>query len=309
MDWRRAITQHWQYKVAALFVAVLLWVTVTTDEQQEQPVSTRVEWQVRDSSYVLVEAPGRVSTVFQAGMGDLMSFVGNPPVLRYTIDSVTSPRMRVSLGTEMVEYGQMGNARPVAVRPSDVVLQFEPRVRRRVPLDPAVQVSAAEGYAVVGSPTVQPDSVTVSGAASEVERITELDTEPVTLDDLSGRVSRDVPVRLPDEAPNVRADPAIVLVTVEVDSVVARRFRRPIVPRGTERGTVVLEPDSATVVLRGPASVMDALPGDSVAVSVDLPAGLEGEDSFELSARLPERPGLSATLEPARVRVRPGGGS
>lgn len=305
MNWRRAVTRYWQYKVAALFVAVLLWVTVTTDEQQEQPVSTRVNWQVRDSSYVLVEAPGQVSTVFQARMGELMSFVGNAPVLRYPIDSVTGPRMRISLNADMVEYGQVGSARPVAVRPSDVVLEFEPRVRRRVPVAPATEVTAADGWAVVDSPTVEPESVTVSGAESEVEELEEVRTESAVFDEVRGRIRRDVPVRLPDEAPNVRADPAIVLVTVEADSVATRRLRRAVGTRGVEAGAVVLEPDSATVVLRGPVDAVEGLPGDSVSVLADVSDGLDGGGSFDLLVRLPARPGLRATVEPTEVRVRP----
>lgn len=306
MDWREAITRRWQYKVAALFVAVLLWVTVTTDEQQEQAVPTRVDWVIRDSSYVLVEAPGQVQTVFQARMGELLSFVGNNPVIRYAVDSVPGPEMRVSLSTGMVRYGQAGNARAVAVRPSEVVLRFEPRVRRRVPVSPAVEISPADGYTVADSPTLQPDSVTVVGAESEVEGITALTTEEVTFDDLHGRVSRDVPVRLPDDAPNVRADPEIVLVTADVDSVARRSVRVGIGVRGVDAADVILAPDSATVELSGPSSVMEALPDDSVAAWVDLTGGVPeiGETrTLELSVTVSGFPRVSAAVEPTEAEV------
>lgn len=306
MDWREAVTRRWQYKVAALFLAVLLWVTLTTDEQQEQAVPTRVDWVVRDSSYVLVEAPGQVQTVFQARMGELLSFVGNNPVIRYAVDSVPGPQMRVSLSTGMVEYGQVGNARAVAVRPGEVLLRFEPRVRRRVPVSAAVEISPADGYAVADSPTVQPDSVTVVGAESEVEGITELTTEQVTFNDLRERVSRDVPVRLPDDAPNVRSDPEIVLVTAGVDSVVRRSLRVPIEVRGADTADVVLDPDSATVEISGPSSAMEDLPGDSVAAWVDLSGGVpeSGEArTAELSVDVSGFPGVSAATEPPEVEV------
>lgn len=306
MDWREAVTRRWQYKVAALFLAVLLWVTLTTDEQQEQAVPTRVDWVVRDSSYVLVEAPGQVQTVFQARMGELLSFVGNNPVIRYAVDSVPGPQMRVSLSTGMVEYGQVGNARAVAVRPGEVLLRFEPRVRRRVPVSAAVEISPADGYAVADSPTVQPDSVTVVGAESEVEGITELTTEQVTFNDLRERVSRDVPVRLPDDAPNVRSDPEIVLVTAGVDSVVRRSLRVAIEVRGADAADVVLDPDSATVEISGPSSAMEDLPEDSVAAWVDLSGGVpeSGEArTAELSADVSGFPRVSAAAEPPEVEV------
>lgn len=310
MDWREAFTRQWQYKLAALFVAVLLWVTVTTDQQQEQAVPTRVEWQVDDSSRVLVDAPGQVQTVFQAQMGELLSFVGNDPVIRYRVDSVSSSRMRVSLTTGMVDFGQVGNARPLAVRPSEVVLRFEPRIRRRVPVSAAVELSAADGYAVVDSPTVQPDSVTVVGAESEVRGITELTTEAAAFEDLREGVSRDVPVRLPDDAPNVLADPAIVLVTVEVDSVVEREVRRPVGIRGADASDLVPDPDSVTVLLRGAISVVDRLPPDSVRTWVDLSDGMPdagGADTYGVAVNLPGFARVSAAVEPAEVEVRRGG--
>lgn len=311
MQWREAITRRWQYKVAALFVAVLLWVTVTTDEQQEQAIPTRVEWEVADSSRVLVEAPGQVQTVFQAQTGELLSFVGSDPVIRYRVDSVSGSEMRVSLSTEMVDVGQVGNARPVAVRPSEVVLRFEPRVQRRVPVTASVEASAADGYMVVDSPTVQPDSVTVIGAESEVEGITSLSTEGAAFDDLTGRVSRDVPVALPDDAPHVRSDPGIVLVTVQVDSAVTRQLRRPVDVRGGSASAFRLEPDSVTVRLRGPSSVMDGLPADSVRTWVEL-AG-DGPATGEVETRgvsvdLPGYARVTAELDPDEVEVRRGGG-
>lgn len=310
MEWREALTRRWQYKVAALVVAVLLWVTVTTDEQQEQAVPTSVEWQIRDSTYVLVEAPGQVQTVFQAQMGELLSFVGNNPVLRYPVDSVPGREMRVSLTTDMVEFGQVGSARALAVRPSDVVLRFEPRVRRRVPVSADVQLSAAEGFAVADSPVVQPDSVTISGAESEVLGISEVTTEQTVIDGLRGRVSRDVPIRLPDDAPHVRSDPEIVLVTAEVDSVAERPLRRPIRVRGEATAGLRLDPDVATVRLRGPSSVVGGVPEDSVEAWVEVSGGgpEAGEAAtHEVSAAVAGFPRVTVSVEPAEVEVRRSG--
>lgn len=307
MEWREALTRRWQYKVAALFVAVLLWITVTTDEQQDQAVPTSVEWQIRDSTYVLVEAPGQVQTVFQAQMGELLSFVGNNPVIRYSVDTVPGTEMRVSLSTDMVEFGQVGSARAVAVRPSDVVLRFEPRARRRVPVSADVQLVAAEGFAVADSPAVQPDSVTISGAESEVQDISEVTTEQTTFEGLRESVSRDVPIRLPDDAPHVRSDPEIVLVTAEVDSVVERALRRPVLVRGAASAGLQLDPDTATVRLRGPSSVVDAVPEDSVEAWVEISDGEPeaGEAvTRELSADVSGFPRVTAAAEPGDVEVR-----
>ena len=71
MDLRTAIFSNWGYKLAAFLVVSLLWVSLSADERQSQPVRTLVTVEVLDSAWVLVNAPTEVSTTFQGRNRDL----------------------------------------------------------------------------------------------------------------------------------------------------------------------------------------------------------------------------------------------
>jgi len=55
VNWRRALFDNLGFKLAALVIVALLWVSVTADERQAQPVPTRVAYEVSDSAWVLVQ--------------------------------------------------------------------------------------------------------------------------------------------------------------------------------------------------------------------------------------------------------------
>lgn len=303
MDWRSALFEKWPYKLTALLLALLLWVVVSAEERQEEGVTTAVEWVVEDTAWVLVDAPEEVTTVFQGRITDFMSFVGNRPVLRYAVDTVTDSRMTVNFSTAMVRFGGERSVRPVTVRPSAAVLRFEPRVAKTVPVELALELSPAEGFEVVGEPVVEPDSVRISGAESQVAAITAVTTERVEIADFSSSVRRDVRVRLPGDADHVTAEPPIVLATVRVDSVVERTFHLPVQVRGEGDG-YVLDPDSVRVRVRGPGRHVGELSAGDVEAYVNPFGSLEPGARRAVEVSLSDGEGLSVEVEPSEVGIR-----
>lgn len=62
------------------------------------------------------------------------------------------------------------------VNPSEITLQKEERIRRKVPVEPRVSISWPPTHDLVHPPIVYPDSVEVSGARSIVESLTDWPT-------------------------------------------------------------------------------------------------------------------------------------
>ena len=97
MDLRVAIFSNWGYKLASLVVVSLLWLSLSADERQSQPVRTLVTVEVLDSAWVLVNASQEVSTTFQGRNRDLLGLLVNEPEIPVVIDSVTEATMEVDL--------------------------------------------------------------------------------------------------------------------------------------------------------------------------------------------------------------------
>lgn len=308
MDWRSAVTDNWPYKLAALALAVLLWFNVTADEQrQEQGVATRLEFSVEDENWVPLDLPDEVVTTFAGRRGDLFAFAlpGNRPVIRKEILEVADSVVRVPLSPGDVMYDRQLDVRAISVRPSEVRLSFEPMTFRQVPVTIDLEASAADGYTIVGSPVVQPESVVVRGARSEVASVSHAETERVALDELEATVTRQIPLESPAGLATITLDPSQVLLTLEVDALAERRFRVPLEASGPGADAVRLRPDSVNVTVRGGRSTLRDLEAGDISALAVVPDDLEGERRIQIQVRLQEGVDATATAEPSTATAAP----
>lgn len=304
MNWRAILLENLGFKLAALAVVAMLWVSVTADERQAQPVPTALSVDVRDTTWILVESPGDVSTTFQGRNRELLGLLMERPVVTLQVDSVTGEQMRVALPVDRVEYNRDLGVVPSFISPPAVDLRFERRRSIRLPVVADVEAVPAPGFTVVQPLTVEPESVTVRGPASWIEGLTRVSTRSIRLDDLSTTVMRDVPLELPAEVPGVEADPSAVLVTVSLDSLVVREFRVPVRVTGAAGEFAMVRPDSVTVTLRGAAVAVEERAASLEAVDVEVRNRPERTYQVTLRVEAIEGP-VGVTVEPATATVEP----
>jgi YbbR domain-containing protein len=305
MDWRGMLIENWPYKLAALVLAILLWFNVAAERRQEHPVPTRLEVQVRDPNWVITEMPDRVRTTFQGRGGDIFSLPMNPPVIRRVIDSVTGPIMTLDLSPAMVSYDRDLKIDPVAVHPSQVDVHLERRTSRKVAVAPRLVLSAASGFAVVRPIRLQPDSVTVHGPRSALASIDSLLTERVVMEDLGQSVTEELRLEPPGGIPGLRVEPATVLATVEVDSLVEASLTVPLRATGPGASGSSLARDSVAVVVRGPKEVVRGLDRSQVQAFVVVDSVAAGAVSVPVQVTLPKGVQATGTPSPAAVTVTP----
>lgn len=308
MNLRSVLLSNWGYKLAALVIVSLLWLNLTADERQAQPVGTRLEVDVRDTAWVLVEAPEEVSTIFQGRNRELLNLLIDAPDITVVVDSVHGPTMRVELEPSRVRHNRELDVRPTSVVPSAVTLQFERRAERRVPVVPDLDAQPASGFTILRPLSVSPDSVTIRGPASEVERIGRVATRRIRLEELEHPMMRDLPVELPAGARAVSVEPTSVLVTVDVDSLVIRRVRLPVRVVGPGSDRVRARPDTVSVVLRGAASAVERQVAELDAVVAELTARPAAPVRVPLRVELTGTGFVSADFSPAEVTLSPTGG-
>ena len=307
MNWQAVLKENWLYKLAAILIVFLLWLDLTAGERQSQEVGTRLTIEVQDTAWVLVDAPDEVSTTFQGRNRDLLALMADEPEIRLGIREVTGPTMRVPLDVDQVAYNRELGVRATLVVPTSLELEFERLTERRVPVTADVVTVPALGYTVLRPLLLEPDSVTVRGGASQVERVDQVTTRRVTLEDLEHTVLRDVPVEVPAGVRGVRLDPPSVLVTVPVDSLVVRQTRLPVRVIGSAAGRVIVSPDTVDAVIRGAWSAvsrqLDSIPW--AAVRVDEPPS--GPVLLPLEVDLASGGFVQVSPTPAEVTVRPEG--
>lgn len=308
MDWHGAVTRNWPYKVAAFFLAVLLWLNVTAETTDDFPLSTEVRVEARDSTWVVTSVePAQVHTVFRGQRPTFMP--SDRPVIRLAIDSVTGPTMRLDLSPRAVRgYAPELNLTPVSVEPGAVDVRLERRTDRRVPVRTELELTAAEGFTVIRPVLLQPDSVTVSGPRSRVQALTAFRTQTVQLEDLRSTVSRQLDLRPPPDSEHLSWDPRQIMATVQVDSLVQREVVRPLEARGDAADRVRISPDTVRVRLRGAARLVRALEPGRVTAWVRVDSVPADETPAEVAVEVPEGLQVTAEPRPPRATVRPRGG-
>lgn len=308
MSWKAVLMENWPYKLTALLLGLLLWVNVAVEERAERGITVTPEWVVADSEFVLVDAPDRLEAIFQGSGSELFEVATGSPRIRYVLEDVSTGTRTLRLSTDSVHYPSSANVRVTGLRPASADLTFERRVRARLPVRPDLRVIPAANFQMAAEPHIEPDSVTVLGARSEVGSLSFLTTEPEELRDVRETRRMDLTVRVPEGLGSVEVRPQIVLVTVRADTVVEERYRRPLSDTsGVLRDGLVPAPDTVTVTVRGPESVVRSLAPAAVRAVLDGGPPAEAGQELPVRVALPDTL-LTATSDPITVELRRPGG-
>ena len=184
----------------ALVLALSFWLMVNLSREYNLNVELPIQLGAVPTEKALVEELPEKATVSVTGEGwKLINLYNNPPSINIDVSD-----------TEVNLYDQVQqqmNALPALsiqkVQPLILTVELEDRVSKKVPIRSNVDVSFAQQYDFVDAPRLQPDSVTVNGAASLIEDIDDWETDSVQITDVSSDVSRVISLQSAGELMNI----------------------------------------------------------------------------------------------------------
>ena len=290
-------------KILALALAILLWLAISRDRFVARSLRVPLEYQ---------------------GIPEGLEIVGDPPAtVDVRVRGASSALGRLEAG-DVVAVLDLGMARPgprlfhlisgqvrtpfgvtvAQITPPTVSLEFERTGRKTVPVNPSVDGEPAPGY-VVERVTSDPPSVVVTGPESNLARLTEATTEPVSVDGRREPVRDIVTVGVVDPALRLaEARTATVLVDVVPAPIERTIGNVPVVARNGPPGArLTVTPDTVNVVVRGARDTVSALSARDVRVSVDLSDLARGRYILSLQGEPGSGYGVGRT-EPAAVEER-----
>ncbi len=304
MNVQSVLTEKWPYKVAAIVLSVLLWLNVTADQpMQDEAIATRIEFQLLDSAWAIGEAPTEVMTIFQGRSGDIIALF-NAPVIRPVIASVEDSIVEVFLDVDDVEYDRSLNVLATAVSPPRVFVHLQPRRVVTLPVTPITDARAAPGFAI-DRIVVRPDSVRLSGPASAVDPLFSIATERLDIGELTESTTRPIGLQRPPGPPSLEMTPAQGSVTIEVDSMIVRRFQVTVALRGNAAAAVTVDPLVVVVEVSGAARTVATLLPTDLEASVRLDGVPVGPVQVDVRIQLPDGVNATTAAVPSRVTVTP----
>lgn len=265
--WLRALLfEDWTLKALALAITLGLWFAVTTQRAPATRLLRGVplEFVLPENVEIGNDPPKTVEVTLQGGRGKLDEM--NPSNLVALAD-VTGlrPGDRVARLYDLVRMDLPEDVRVTEVTPRSVTLHLETVVERDVPVEARFEGQLPAGFRRA-SVTVTPERVRLRGPESHVNAFEHIFTETISLSDLrESRTFPQVAVDIPDH--KVTPLDASVGVSVEVSEEQSeQRFTN--VPVRTPSGAPAA-PSTATVVLRGPRSVIESLKPEDVRLVIE----------------------------------------
>jgi len=192
-----ALARNGRLKVAALGLALFLWVLVRVGTPGQRdllvPVDIRLDnpgWMVVGDpvpAVVLVRFRGPQTEMFRLSGFDGMS-------MAVPITDVSDEEMVISLQPGWVAVDGYRGVQVEDIVPSAINVQLDRLVTRTVPVRVSTRGDLPAGLALTRALSLTPNVVRVSGPASLVERLDTLDIAPVDLSDVGEQTTLETAV-------------------------------------------------------------------------------------------------------------------
>ena len=265
--WLHALLfEDWTLKLLALLITLGLWYAVTT---MSAPATMRLravqlDFILPDGVEVGNDPVDEVDVTLEGGQSKLAELNVRSLIARADVTSL-KPGDRVARLSDNVKMDLPEGVRIVEITPRSVALHLEPVVMREVPAEARFEGELPEGFKLL-SVQVTPERVRVRGPASHVQSVEKAYTETISLAGQRENLTQQLAVDIPDHkvAP---LDPNVT-VRVEIAEEQAERRFTNVPVRSAAGGTA--SPATATVNLRGPRSIVEALRAEDVRVVVEI---------------------------------------
>jgi YbbR domain-containing protein len=285
-------------KVLALVIAVGLWVAGHRDI--ERAIEVPVEFRNIPADLIVLDNRVDYVVLRLTGPRTLVSTLDSDDVkLRIDLSGAKSGSVSYPLGP--ASFNVPRGVTATRITPPVVHLRLEPVIRRTLPVQVKLSGKPIAGYQIT-SMMSQPETIAVSGPADELKRLSSVETLPVDIDGGRGVIKRKVRLSTDGKPFSFLPDQVEVVVTVEEEET-TREFSGIVVRARDFKGVFTVTPQSISLRVSGPKSVLDKLElkGDEAYLNLKgLPAG---EHQLPLIVELPA--GFRVMEQkPPRVRVR-----
>lgn len=176
---QKALTENIPLKTAALIIAVILWLFVTSKGQTEVSLEIPLEFVNIPQGLDIVRHDTRSVNIVIRGYE---RFIRNlkPGDIRLTIDLSKARKGEIQLPIREEDIRTPFTISIIKIDPSSVRVVFEEKITKRVIVRPVITGRPDRDY-YVSSIVTTPEEITIEGVTSELRRINHIDTEPLDI--------------------------------------------------------------------------------------------------------------------------------
>ena len=188
----RLITENWTLKLISLAFALILWMFIMGERHLEVGYTVPLELQNKPKELVIANQVPSLIDVRISGPRTLLMKV-SPSDISITVDLSDLKPGLTSFKRLEERLNLPSGLRVTRVSPSFVDLRLERRQEKSVPIKVVLAGDPDPGYRIAGLQS-QPEKVLISGAESELKKVSEVTTEPIDLKGVTESFSQIVPL-------------------------------------------------------------------------------------------------------------------
>jgi len=255
-SWRnRPWPKNWVLKLISFFFALFLWYFVVGEDKVDTtfnipveilnlPADLTISNQFKNELELTVNGPRglirNLATQHISRPIDLAKAEPGAKVFQNTVDSIPLPR----------------GVRLLRVKPTDIILQLDKLVKKDVPIHAVTTGSLPEGFEL-GSITLDPPSIPVTGAEAAIGQVESISTAPIDLARLTATTTRPVALKLTSAIKELVGEPIVTAAIVVQEKKEQRTVEDiPVKLLLSGKNTYTLKPDNITVKARIPHSIL-----------------------------------------------------
>jgi len=303
---RQLLLHNLGIKITSLILAIAVYAHVYARQEQEAVLQLPLVLQGLPAGLTYRgDVPSSVRARVRARGAEVLKLYAQPPQAVIRLAQSREGRLQRPVTAHDVVLPDKSSAVVVEiVDPVVLSLEIEPVMSTLRPVRVDWSGRPPEGRILATDAVIEPPEVALTGPSGAIAEVESVTTAPVDLTERGMTFEEEVPVVPPA---GVTAQPAVVRVRAVLVEAASRSFGPlPILLPGGARGAWRVEPESATVRLRGPGGLLRDLEPREVRVRALVPDAPEADDLVGLQVVLPQaaREHVEVeAIEPASVLI------
>lgn len=278
---------NWQYLGLAFLLAVFCWYLVTGREKVDVWVPVRLEMTGAPKGlFIKGGMLNSVEALVRAPKGMAGKFEAAPLVYSLDLSRLTAGRNIINFDPKAIPVTKVFSVEEI--RPSRMELDVERRITRSFPVKVVLKKALPDALLVAKAAT-KPREVALTGVENVLDRIQEVKTQPIALENPGPGAFKDkIALDVPEE---MEADPVSVEVTLDIAVKQAEAVLKiPVKAEAPHGMNISISPKTVTLTIKGPITTVGADDfKNKVEAVLELKAGLApGKSASVYHVRMPQ---------------------
>ena len=259
-----------------------MWLYISLIQIYNTELSVPLKVKLTEKQAITTEIPKDINLVIRGKGWDLLGILVSKKV-EYVLDLTNYKKdTRINI---MQSAGEVLNlplgVSIVSIYPDALDITFDNITEKIVKVKNNASVTTKDGYIIVGSPLIEPDSIMITGAFSVLSKIKYIPTENVVFENLNSRLTKSV--KLKDTLSNlIFYEQKTVNITYNIQLSADKEFDNILVNLINEPGDkeVLIIPPKIKLTLRGGVDDLAKVTSEDLSVSIDYKSLLKDTTGF-----------------------------